>query len=113
VEAVIVHGNMLREAERERRQRRQRNLMCSSDNNLIPPSRSPEAAESEPLKVEEVLVMQLHYRAKLLNESFQREVLRVIQLHKATVDGDIEPSTDDIDGFESAEFGQGPSLQIA
>jgi hypothetical protein len=113
VEAVVVHSNMLREADTERCQRSLGiDLKHDGMSRASRPLDSSEAA-SAPLKCEEVLVMQLHYRARLLNEAFQSEVLSVIQRHKAAEDN-LDPSVNDLDGFEPAKFGPAsPSLMPA
>jgi hypothetical protein len=80
VEAVIVHGHMLREAALERR--RQLNPVCKSEPGTAYPAFDPQAmAFAAPLKVEEVLIAQLHHRARLLDAHFQEEVLAVIKKH--------------------------------
>jgi hypothetical protein len=107
-----VHSNMLREADTERCQRSLGiDLKHDSMSLASRPLDSSEAA-SAPLKCEEVLVMQLHYQARLLNEAFKSEVITVIQRHKAAEDN-LDPSVDDLDGFEPAKFGPAsPSLII-
>jgi hypothetical protein len=80
VEAVLVHGHMLREAALERR--RKLNAVRESELYTAYPTFDAQAmAFAAPLKVEEVLIAQLHHRARLLDAHFQDEVLAVIKKH--------------------------------
>jgi hypothetical protein len=82
VEAVIVHGHMLREATLERRRMLDPNCDVKFDTTCLPVDPAT-MASSVPLRVEEVLVTQLLHRARLLDSQFQSEVVAVITQHTA------------------------------